>query len=175
MKILVIYQQVWTTQTHHSQCCSRRYVHGQAIFSDRQTSFSIQFLTEISAVFTHNSLTGDFSGHSWSQPRWCPDSHDTFITVPHHSQWHWQGREYRRRLKITFDEAGISIPFAQQGIWLHDTQLLHPDASTKSNSWKKALGKTVQIYYNKLRAKDIQNNDQALHSQSQSHCQTRMG
>lgn len=33
-------------------------------------------------------------------------------------------REYRRRLKITFDKAGIGIPVPQQAIWLNDAQLL---------------------------------------------------
>ncbi len=33
-------------------------------------------------------------------------------------------REYRRRLKIAFDEAGISIPLPQQAIWVNDAQLL---------------------------------------------------
>lgn len=33
-------------------------------------------------------------------------------------------REYRRRLKIAFDKAGIAIPFPQQAIWLNDGQLL---------------------------------------------------
>ncbi len=36
-------------------------------------------------------------------------------------------REYRRRLKITFDKAGISIPLPQQAIWLNDAQLLKSD------------------------------------------------
>ncbi|MBE9192634.1 mechanosensitive ion channel family protein [Gloeocapsopsis crepidinum LEGE 06123] len=31
-------------------------------------------------------------------------------------------REYRRRLKITFDQEGIPIPFPQQTIWLQDSQ-----------------------------------------------------
>lgn len=35
-------------------------------------------------------------------------------------------REYRRRLKIAFDQAGIAIPFPQQAIWLNDAQLLKP-------------------------------------------------
>jgi moderate conductance mechanosensitive channel len=29
-------------------------------------------------------------------------------------------REYRRRLKIAFDEAEISIPLLQQAIWVND-------------------------------------------------------
>lgn len=33
------------------------------------------------------------------------------------------GREFRRRLKIAFDEAGFSIPVPQQGIWLHQGEL----------------------------------------------------
>lgn len=31
-------------------------------------------------------------------------------------------REFRRRLKIAFDEAEISIPIPQQAIWLNDVQ-----------------------------------------------------
>ena len=31
-------------------------------------------------------------------------------------------REYRRRIKITFDQAGIVIPLPQQAIWLNDGQ-----------------------------------------------------
>lgn len=30
------------------------------------------------------------------------------------------GREYRKRLKIAFDEAGISFPFPQRTVWLRD-------------------------------------------------------
>ncbi|RUT08369.1 hypothetical protein DSM106972_015370 [Dulcicalothrix desertica PCC 7102] len=30
-------------------------------------------------------------------------------------------REFRRRLKIAFDEAGISIPIPQQAVWINDT------------------------------------------------------
>lgn len=33
-------------------------------------------------------------------------------------------REYRRRLKIAFDEAGISIPLPQQAIWVNDNNSL---------------------------------------------------
>jgi moderate conductance mechanosensitive channel len=33
-------------------------------------------------------------------------------------------REYRRRLKIAFDKAGISIPLPQQAIWVNDNHLL---------------------------------------------------
>ncbi len=28
-------------------------------------------------------------------------------------------REYRRRLKVAFDKAGISIPVLQQSVWLN--------------------------------------------------------
>ncbi|WP_051151152.1 mechanosensitive ion channel family protein [Mastigocladopsis repens] len=36
----------------------------------------------------------------------------------------WEvAREYRRRLKIAFDKAGISIPLPQQSIWVNDFQL----------------------------------------------------
>jgi small conductance mechanosensitive channel len=34
-------------------------------------------------------------------------------------------REFRRRLKISFDEAGISIPVPQQVVWLNDAQGLN--------------------------------------------------
>ncbi len=33
-------------------------------------------------------------------------------------------REFRRRLKIAFDHAGISIPVPQQAIWVNDAQML---------------------------------------------------
>nr|WP_235595955.1 mechanosensitive ion channel family protein [Mastigocoleus testarum] len=37
----------------------------------------------------------------------------------------WEvAREYRRRVKIAFDEAGISIPVPQQSIWLNEIQSL---------------------------------------------------
>ncbi|MFB2736133.1 mechanosensitive ion channel family protein [Umezakia ovalisporum] len=42
------------------------------------------------------------------------------------------GREFRRRLKITFDQAGFSIPVPQQGIWLNDSQLQHLPVNGKS-------------------------------------------
>ncbi|MGH1392458.1 MAG: mechanosensitive ion channel family protein [Trichormus sp.] len=34
-------------------------------------------------------------------------------------------REYRRRLKIAFDQAGVQIPVPQQAIWVNDLQLLN--------------------------------------------------
>lgn len=41
-------------------------------------------------------------------------------------------REYRRRLKIAFDQVGIFIPVPQQAIWVNDVQLLksHLDGKT---------------------------------------------
>lgn len=42
------------------------------------------------------------------------------------------GREFRRRLKICFDQAGFSIPVPQQGIWLNEGQLLHSQMNGKS-------------------------------------------
>ena len=42
------------------------------------------------------------------------------------------GREFRRRLKITFDQAELSIPVPQQGVWLNDGQLLHLEVNGKS-------------------------------------------
>lgn len=42
-------------------------------------------------------------------------------------------REYRRRLKIAFDQAGIAIPALQQAIWLHDAQALKSPDSKGSN------------------------------------------
>ncbi len=44
------------------------------------------------------------------------------------------GREFRRRLKITFDQAGFTIPVPQQGIWLSEGQLLHSEVNGKSES-----------------------------------------
>ncbi|WP_442946930.1 mechanosensitive ion channel family protein [Nostoc sp. CMAA1605] len=36
----------------------------------------------------------------------------------------WEvAREYRRRLKVAFDQAGIDIPVPQQAIWVNDSQL----------------------------------------------------
>ncbi len=40
-------------------------------------------------------------------------------------------REYRRRLKIAFDQAGIAIPFLQQAVWLNDAQLLKSQSDGK--------------------------------------------
>ena len=42
------------------------------------------------------------------------------------------GREFRRRLKIAFDEAGFSIPVPQQGIWLNQGELPHSKINGKS-------------------------------------------
>ncbi|WP_460207178.1 mechanosensitive ion channel family protein [Scytonema sp. NUACC21] len=44
-------------------------------------------------------------------------------------------REYRRRLKIAFDKAGITIPVPQQAIWVNDGQLLKSslDANGKNS------------------------------------------
>lgn len=36
-------------------------------------------------------------------------------------------REYRRRLKIAFDQAGVNIPVPQQAIWVNDSQLMISD------------------------------------------------
>jgi small conductance mechanosensitive channel len=41
-------------------------------------------------------------------------------------------REYRRRLKIAFDEVGINIPVPQQSIWVNDVQLLSYQESGSS-------------------------------------------
>lgn len=42
------------------------------------------------------------------------------------------GREFRRRLKIAFDQAGFSIPVPQQGIWLNQGELLHSKINGES-------------------------------------------
>ncbi|WP_414527248.1 mechanosensitive ion channel family protein [Nodularia chucula] len=42
------------------------------------------------------------------------------------------GREFRRRVKICFDQAGFSIPVPQQGIWLNEGQSLHSELNGKS-------------------------------------------
>lgn len=44
-------------------------------------------------------------------------------------------REYRRRLKIAFDEVGINIPVPQQSIWVNDSQYL-----TSANNGSSFLG-----------------------------------
>jgi small conductance mechanosensitive channel len=41
-------------------------------------------------------------------------------------------REYRRRIKITFDQAGIDIPLLQQAIWLNDES---PKSSSKRSDF----------------------------------------
>lgn len=41
-------------------------------------------------------------------------------------------REYRRRLKIAFDQAGVEIPVPQQTIWVNDVQLLNSQENGKS-------------------------------------------
>ncbi|BAY24456.1 hypothetical protein NIES2100_42510 [Calothrix sp. NIES-2100] len=42
-------------------------------------------------------------------------------------------REYRRRLKIAFDQAGITIPVPQQAIWINDAQLQQLQENGKAN------------------------------------------
>ncbi len=42
-------------------------------------------------------------------------------------------REYRRRLKVAFDQAGISIPVPQQAIWVNDPHLLNSQANGKAD------------------------------------------
>jgi len=41
-------------------------------------------------------------------------------------------REYRRRIKIAFDKAGIFIPVPQQAIWVNENQLPHPQENGKA-------------------------------------------
>ncbi|WP_066424569.1 mechanosensitive ion channel family protein [Anabaena sp. 4-3] len=41
-------------------------------------------------------------------------------------------REYRRRLKIAFDQVGVDIPVPQQAIWVNDVQLLNSPENGKS-------------------------------------------
>ncbi|KAB8314713.1 mechanosensitive ion channel family protein [Tolypothrix campylonemoides VB511288] len=43
-------------------------------------------------------------------------------------------REYRRRLKVAFDKAGVSIPLPQQSIWVNDFQLQTPPLDGNGNS-----------------------------------------
>jgi moderate conductance mechanosensitive channel len=42
-------------------------------------------------------------------------------------------REFRRRLKVALDQAGISISVPQQAIWVNDEQLLNFQSNGKSN------------------------------------------
>jgi small conductance mechanosensitive channel len=42
-------------------------------------------------------------------------------------------REFRRRLKITLDQAGIIIPVPQQAIWVNDAQLLNAQMNGKAD------------------------------------------
>ncbi|MBD2488830.1 mechanosensitive ion channel family protein [Aulosira sp. FACHB-615] len=42
-------------------------------------------------------------------------------------------REYRRRLKVTLDQAGINIPVPQQAIWVNDAQLLNAQMNGKGD------------------------------------------
>jgi small-conductance mechanosensitive channel len=42
-------------------------------------------------------------------------------------------REFRRRLKIAFDQAGVSIPLPQQAIWVNDAELLKSHFDDKVN------------------------------------------
>ena len=42
-------------------------------------------------------------------------------------------REFRRRLKIAFDQAGVSIPLPQQAIWVNDAELLKSQFDDKVN------------------------------------------
>jgi small conductance mechanosensitive channel len=42
-------------------------------------------------------------------------------------------REFRRRLKIAFDKAGVSIPLPQQAIWVNDAELLKSQFDNKVN------------------------------------------
>ncbi len=44
-------------------------------------------------------------------------------------------REYRRRLKVTLDQAGISIPVPQQSIWVNDPQLLSYEGNGKTDQF----------------------------------------
>ncbi|MHC5831060.1 MAG: mechanosensitive ion channel family protein, partial [Nostoc sp.] len=42
-------------------------------------------------------------------------------------------REFRRRLKIALDQAGISISVPQQAIWVNDDHLLNFQGNGKAN------------------------------------------
>ena len=46
-------------------------------------------------------------------------------------QWN-VAREFRHRLKIAFDQAGISIPFPQQAIWINDAESLKSHLDSKN-------------------------------------------
>jgi small conductance mechanosensitive channel len=41
------------------------------------------------------------------------------------------GREYRRRLKPAFDQAGISIPFPQRSIWFENSLVTDEKVTSK--------------------------------------------
>ncbi len=40
-------------------------------------------------------------------------------------------REYRRRLKIAFDRAGMPIPVPQEALWVNDAQFLQSRSNDK--------------------------------------------
>lgn len=42
-------------------------------------------------------------------------------------------REYRRRLKVAFDQAGIDIPVPQQAIWVNDSHFLNSPVNDKAS------------------------------------------
>ena len=43
-------------------------------------------------------------------------------------------REYRRRLKVAFDQAGILIPLPQQAVWVNDSRSLKSQSDGKSST-----------------------------------------
>ncbi|MEM1395703.1 MAG: mechanosensitive ion channel family protein, partial [Cyanobacteria bacterium P01_H01_bin.150] len=43
-------------------------------------------------------------------------------------------REYRRRLKVAFDKAGISIPVLQQSVWLNSASSKQLSANGKQQA-----------------------------------------
>jgi small-conductance mechanosensitive channel len=43
-------------------------------------------------------------------------------------------REYRRRLKVAFDQAGIDIPVPQQAIWVNDSHFLNSPVNDKASN-----------------------------------------
>jgi len=53
-------------------------------------------------------------------------------------------REYRRRIKITFDKAGIVIPLPQQAIWLNDAQTLKSSFDGKGSTSVERQGDGVK-------------------------------